>query len=70
MIEQQLLWKPDIQEHGKQPDAPTSEEYWKVDNTEDSARPQRNTEADLLADFCTLVHTQKCQSVLKLVWKD
>lgn len=37
-------------------------------NIKDPVRPQSNTEADLLADFCTLVLTQKCQSVLKLVW--
>lgn len=65
MIQQQLFWKPCIQEHCKQPDVHTSEEYWKVDNNEDPARPQSNTEADLLADFCTLVQTKKCQSVLK-----
>lgn len=67
MIRQQLLWKSYIQEHCKQPDVHTGEEYRKVDNIGNPARPQSNTEADLLADFCTLVHTQKCQSVLKLV---
>lgn len=70
MIKQQLLWKPYIQEHCKQPDVHNSVEYWKVDNIEDPARPQSNTKADLLADFCALAHTQKCHSVLKLVWKD
>lgn len=68
MIKQQLLRKLRIQEHCKQPDVHTSVEYWKVDNIKDPVRPQSNTEADLLADFCTLVLTQKCQSVLKLVW--
>lgn len=70
MIKQQLLWKLYIQEHCKQPDVHTSVEYWKVDDIKDPVRPQSNTEADLLADFCTLVLTQKCQSVLKLVWQD
>lgn len=69
-IKQLLLRKPYIQEHCKQPDAHTSEEYWRMDNIKDPARPQSNTEADLLADICTQVQTKKCQSVFKLVWKD
>lgn len=66
MIKQQLSWKPYVQELCKQPDVHTSEEYWKVGNIEDLARSQSNTEADLLADFCTLVHMQKCQLYLSL----
>lgn len=70
MIQLQFLWKLYIQEHCKQPNVHTSVEYWKVDNIKDPARPQSNTVANLLADFWTLVHTQKCQSALKLAWKD
>lgn len=58
MIEQQLLWKPNIQEHGKQPDVPTSEEYWKVDNTEDPARPQSNTGRSVSRFLYSGAHTE------------